>query len=455
MHLSLPKSLFTHLGVTDSDHRLPNRVQELVRQQEERSERLIGWVQLGLISIFGLLYLLSPKPSDTLTAEFQPVPVALGLYLTFTIIRISLSYTRFLPGWLLVLSMIVDMAMLFGLIWSFHLQYEQPPAFYLKIPTFMYVFIFISVRALRFDHRFVLSAGLFAAIGWLFMLGYAFREAGMDGVTRNFVEYLTGNFVLIGAEFDKIFAILLTTGILTYAAWRARMVLISAVRQEAARHEIGRFLSEGVDEAITASEDLVEAGQGVEREAAILMVDIRGFTQYTSGVSPRDVVSVLTEFHARIIPIIRANNGVVDKFLGDGIMATFGAVKPSDSSAANAMRALDDIMVATNEWRKDLDRRQIAASLDVNGAVASGQIIFAALGSESRLELTVIGEAANMAAKLEKHNKVERARAITTRETFESAIAQGFEPRREPEFRPARSVLGVSSALDIVVVCPQ
>jgi len=455
MNFSLPKSLFTHLGVTESDRRLPHRVQEIIRLQEERSEQLIGWVQLGLISTFGLLYLLSPKPTDTLSAEFQPVPVALGLYFIFTITRIWLSYTRYLPGWLLVLSMIVDMAMLFGLIWSFHLQYMQPPAFYLKIPTFMYVFIFIAVRALRFDHRFVLSAGLFAAVGWLLMLGYAFREAGMDGVTRNFVEYLTGNFVLIGAEFDKISAILLTTAILTYAAWRARVILISAVREETARHEIKRFLSEGVDEAITASEDVIEAGQGIEREAAILMVDIRGFTQFSSGVAPREVVSALTDFHAAIIPIVRANNGVVDKFMGDGVMATFGAVTPSDSAAADALRALDAIMDATKMRHGVGDIGQAFAAFDVNGAVASGPIIFAALGSATRLEFTVIGEAANMAAKLEKHNKEEQARAITTLETYRQAVLQGFTPSHETELREGRTVLGVPEMLDIVVMCPK
>ena len=453
MKLTLPKSLYTHLGVTESDSRLPERVRHIIRLQEERSERLIGWVQLALILTFGLLYGLSPKPADTLMAEFQPVPVALGLYFIFTVTRIWLSYTRFLPGWLLVLSMIVDMAMLFGLIWSFHLQYEQPPAFYLKIPTFMYVFIFIAVRALRFDHRFVLSAGLFAATGWLLMLGYAFQEAGMDGVTRNFVEYLTGNYVLIGAEFDKIFAILLTTGILTYAAWRARVVLISAVREESARLEIRRFLSEGVDEAITASEDLIEAGQGVERDAAILIVDIRGFTQYSTGVPPREVVSVLTDFHASIIPIIQAYNGVVDKFLGDGIMATFGAVTPSDTAAADALRALEAIMAATERRRPDAARGHRPAPLDVNGAVVSGPIIFAALGSDSRLELTVIGEAANMAAKLEKHNKVEQTRAITTLETYNQAKSEGFSPNEDFERRKNREVLGVPNPLDIVVIC--
>ncbi|MEM8813400.1 MAG: adenylate/guanylate cyclase domain-containing protein [Pseudomonadota bacterium] len=452
MTVHVPKSLVTHLGVTDAARNLPVRVQNIIRAQEERSEKLIGWVQLALISTFGLLYLLSPKPADTILASFQPVPFALALYFLFTITRIWLSYRLYMPGWLLVLSMIVDMAMLFGLIWSFHVQYEQPPAFYLKIPTFLYVFLFIALRALRFDHRFVLSAGLFAATGWLLMLGYALNEAGMKGVTRNFVEYLTGNYILIGAEFDKIFAILATTTILTYAAWRARVVLIASVREEAAHHEIKRFLSEGVDEAITGSEAIVEAGQGVERDAAILMVDIRGFTQFSSRVSPREVVTLLTSFHGKIIPLIRENNGVVDKFLGDGVMATFGAVKPSETAAADALRALGAIMDAADEWRAELERDDLPSTFEVNGAVASGPIIFAALGAATRMEFTVIGEAANMAAKLEKHNKAEGVKALTDNATYSAAVGQGFTAVHPVEERRKRMVAGAPEPIDLVVL---
>lgn len=454
MRRLLPRSLFTNLGVVESGSRLPHRVLEIIRRQEERSEQLIGWVQLALISTFGLLYLVSPKPTDTAMTAFQPVPVAIGLYLAFTLLRLALAYTRYLPGWLLVLSMIIDMVMLFGLIWSFHIQYEQPPAFYLKVPTFMYVFIFIAMRALRFDHRFVLSVGIFAALGWLAMLAYAFNDAGMDRVTRNFVEYLTGNYVLIGAEFDKIFAILVTTAILTFAAWRGRRMLVAAVREETARHEIRRFLSEGVDEAITESADVVEAGAAAERNAAILMVDIRGFTALSARLDPRTVVSMLTAFHAAILPVIAEHHGVVDKFLGDGVMATFGAVRPSTTAAADALTALDRLMVAADGWRTDLLARSPPIELDVNGAVAAGSIVFAALGSGARLEFTVIGEAANMAAKLEKHNKAERVRAITNAETFELAVAQGFSPLRAVEHRRGRRVAGAPVPVDIVVLCP-
>ncbi|MHA4875171.1 hypothetical protein, partial [Enterococcus faecium] len=79
-----------------------------------------------------------------------PVPLALAIYAAFSLGRLILAYHDALPRWILALSVIADMALLLGLIWSFHRQYGQPPAFYLKSPTLLYVFIFIALRALRF-----------------------------------------------------------------------------------------------------------------------------------------------------------------------------------------------------------------------------------------------------------------------------------------------------------------
>ncbi|MFP3386859.1 adenylate/guanylate cyclase domain-containing protein, partial [Tritonibacter sp. SIMBA_163] len=78
-------------------------------------------------------------------------------------------------------------------------------SFYLKAPTLLYVFIFIALRALRFEARFVLAAGLTAAAGWALLVLYVVTVNPEDPmITRNYVTYLTANSVLLGAEFDKI-----------------------------------------------------------------------------------------------------------------------------------------------------------------------------------------------------------------------------------------------------------
>src|SRR5690606_1157927 len=135
---------------------------------------------------------------------------------------LALAHRGHLASWLLYVSVVVDMALLLGLIWSFHLQYGQPPSFYLKAPTLLYVFIFIALRALRFEARFVIVSCLVAAIGWGFMIAYVvLSESGNPMTTRNYVTYLTSNSILLGAEFDKIISILVVTGVLAVAIYRA------------------------------------------------------------------------------------------------------------------------------------------------------------------------------------------------------------------------------------------
>jgi adenylate cyclase len=88
----------------------------------------------------------------------------------------------------------------------------------------------------------------------------------------------------------------------------------------------------------------------------------------------------------------------------------------------------------------------------VGAAIATGPVMFGAIGDESRLEYTVIGDPVNLAAKLEKHTKVERVRALCPIDCWRLALAQGYAPRSSPEPRPRSRVDGVDAPLDLVVL---
>ncbi|MEM6761885.1 MAG: adenylate/guanylate cyclase domain-containing protein [Pseudomonadota bacterium] len=450
--ISLPKSLFRHLGTMETDDaRMPARVTSLVVAEEERSERMIGWVQLVVIALFAGLYAFTPRPSDAMDAMFEPVPMVLSAYAAFTVARIIAAYRGYLPGWLLVTSMIADVALLYAVIWTFHIAYAQPPAFYLKAPTFAYIFVFIAIRALRFDPRFVISQGLFAAVGWIFMVLYVVEESGTDVITRSFTEYLTQNLVLIGAELDKVFTILLCTAVLSMALYRARLTLLTAVREGAARRDMRRYFGAGVADAITSSEDEGAPGQATERDAAIVMLDLRGFSRFAGNHPAEDVVATLTRYHSLVVPIIERHGGVIDKFLGDGVMATFGALKPSGSAAADALNALSDVAAVAPQWDAFLQNAGYEP-VHINGAAVAGRVVTATLGNDERLEFTVIGRAANLAAMLEKHNKVMGTVALTDTATYERAREEGFVGRKGADPEPLGASQCAGMTVDLVKV---
>lgn len=430
---------------------LPERVRTSIGRQQAQSEILVGWVQLGVVCVFGTLYSLSPKTFGTDVA-ITPVPWALTAYLAFTGVRLLLGYRNALTRWFLTLSVIVDMALLMGLIWSFHIQYEQPTAFVLKAPTLLYVFIFIALRALRFDAFFVLLAGSTAAVGWLFMVGMSVAE-GTDGITRDFVLYMTSTQILLGAEFDKIVSILVVTAILALAIVRARRLLVRSVTEGAAAEDLSRFFSPEVANQITKAEQRIEPGQGELVDAAVLFCDIRGFTQLASELSPDALMTLLAEYEARMGKTIQGRGGSIDKYLGDGIMATFGAASRSETWAADALSAVDELVAVTEAWQED--RRAVGARpLEIGFAVATGPVIFGAVGDPKRLEYTVIGDAVNLAAKLEKHNKAAGVVALTTEQAYGTARAQGYVSPRQRHVLEKAAVGGVEQPMNLVILAP-
>ena len=435
-----------------SEKVLQQRVLDAISEQQNAGERLVGWFQLAVVILFGLLYFVSPKgfSSDTV---FEPVPWFLSVYFVLTIIRLLLSYRRRLPSPLLYASVIVDMGLLLGMIWIFHLQYQQSPAFYLKSPTLLYVFIFIALRALRFEARYVVTAGLFAAVGWVLLAVYAiFSSDNNLAITRDYVHYMKSNSILVGAEFDKVITILTVTAILTVAITRARRLLIKAVTERAAVHDLSRFFSPEIAEQITTAEQQITVGQGHKRNAAILMTDIRGFTSLAATTPPDILMQMLAEYQSRLVPIIQQHGGAIDKFMGDGIMATFGAVASNPEYAADALRALEDILIEAESWQSKGGNNKRIKACRVGAAVAEGPVIVGAVGDDTRMEYTVIGDAVNIAAKLEKHTKKENARALCTADMLNKAVEQGFRPTIQTQQLNSRMVEGLTQPLDIVAL---
>lgn len=429
---------------------LPRRVQIAIRRQQDRSEILIGWIQLLIVVTFGVLWAIAPKPINP-DIEFQPVPFAIGGYLAFTLVRLWLAHRGALRPWFLALSVIADMALLMITIWSFHIQYMQPATFYLKAPTLLYVFIFIALRALRFEARYVILAGVAASAGWLALVAYASRSPGGMPPTRDYVYYMTHNALLLGAEFDKIMSILTVTAVIALAITIARGLTVEAAARGAEARELSRFFDADVAREITGSDTEITAGEGKKRNAAIVMIDVRGFSTLAARVPGDALVELLGEYQARVVPVIRAHGGAIDKFLGDGIMATFGAARASDTHCADALRCVTAVLEETDAWAAEC-RASGKPVLNVGAAVAVGDVVFGAVGSGDRLELTVIGDAVNLAAKLEKHNKTENSRALCFADVYQRACAQGYVGTPAPERRPARAIEGVAAPRDIVVL---
>ena len=410
-----------------SHERLPQRVLASIAHNDRDSEVLVRLTQFVIFATWGLFYALAPKPESMFASQ---VPVVIALYLAVTLALMWVGARRKLPDWTIYASIAVDMALLAGLVWSFHRQYAQPPAFYLKDPAMLNFLLLIAVRALRFEARYVVAAGAMAAFSWIGLVAYAIFGAESWPLTRDYVAWVTdGNRVLIGVEMARVISIVMFTAVLALAMRRANAFLVNALAEANAADELSRFFPDAVARKVRDADHEIRPGEGDRRDVAILNVDIRGFTELSSTMAPGWTVSLLSEYQSLVIPVIREHRGLIDKFMGDGIMATFGTTEDhTPTFAADALRALDAVLEKVDA-AVAADPDGDLAKLDVNYAVVAGPVVFGTVGDEDRLEYTVIGPSVNLSAKLEKHNKVLGTRALTDRATWEKALEQGYEPK--------------------------
>jgi adenylate cyclase len=196
------------------------------------------------------------------------------------------------------------------------------------------------------------------------------------------------------------------------------------VKEELARAKYRRFMPAHVVDEILANPDEVMLG-GANCCVTVLFSDIRGFTSMSEQLNPEIVVQILNEYFADMTPIVFNNRGLLDKFMGDGMMALFGVPYPTDDAAADAVSAaiaMQRGMAALNEDLKTLGLSEIAIGIGIN----TGTVTVGYIGSRERTDYTAIGDAVNLAARLEK--RAESGQIIISRSTLD-AIGARFPVR--------------------------
>jgi adenylate cyclase len=405
-----------------AQRQLPERVRAAIARQQVNAEILIGWTQFALVLFFLALYTIAPKPADG--TLFHPVPWVLSAFLLFTLVRLTLAHRRIIATWFLAGSVVADIGLLLLLIWSFHIQYAQPAAFYLTAPTLLYVFLFIALRTLRFDPTYVIIAGVSAAVGWAVLVVLAATEPSlMPLITRDYILYLTSNRVLIGAEVDKTLCILIVTAVLAVAIIRARRLLMQAVADATVAHDLTRFVAPEVASQIAASERAIEPGDGEVLTASVLFCDIEGFSTISERLSPDELMQTLNEYFAAVSEVVDRYDGVLIAYQGDAMLIGFNTVRPDPDHAAHALSTAIGI-------QEMVDRRRFGDGLMLKTrcGINTGRLVAGAVGTPERLLFTVYGDEVNIAARLEQLNKSFGTYILATEQTLAGA-GRGFACR--------------------------
>jgi adenylate cyclase len=170
-------------------------------------------------------------------------------------------------------------------------------------------------------------------------------------------------------------------------------------REEVARANYSRFMPEYVVKQLLEDPDSFKLG-GVNETITVLFADIRGFTALSEHAAPEKVVRLLNQYFSAMSEIIFDFGGTLDKYIGDGLMALFGAPKPTPADAANALKAAVAMQKKLSDMRSGPDGAEFG-KVAVGIGLHTGVATIGYIGSERRSEYTAIGDTVNLSARLE------------------------------------------------------
>ena len=201
----------------------------------------------------------------------------------------------------------------------------------------------------------------------------------------------------------------------------AYQYLIEGREKRKMKRLFGQYVSRDVYEQLVTHPELARLG-GQRREMTVLFSDIRGFTMVTEQGRPEEIVGMLNEYFTRMVEVVFRHRGTVDKFVGDMVMALFGAPlddpQHADHAVAAALDMIEELSRLNERWRAE--GRII--ELDIGIGINTGPMIAGNIGSEQIMSYTVIGDAVNLGSRLESLNKQHGTRIIISDATRQALI---------------------------------
>ena len=307
-----------------------------------------------------------------------------------------------------------------------------PNGFGFRWHTFDYLFLVLAFATLAYSWRTVWTIGVVVAVVWLGAVLavdlYGLRVPGLTGNAAAmaarmgdpaFAPFMDLNDVQWGLRVQEVVVFLIVAAALTLKGWRSNQMLYRQARAAAERENLSRYFAPTMVEKLASQPATLSQPQTLE--IAVLFADLVGFTERAETASEAAVVADLRRYYGVIERAVFDHGGTLDKYLGDGVMATFGTPEPEPGDAARAFLAAHAIVAGVDA---------LGIGLQVSVGVHFGRATVGDVGPARRLEFAVIGDTVNVASRLEASSRDMGARIVVSDALLTRARADGIDEAR-------------------------
>jgi adenylate cyclase len=377
---------------------MQTHIKRVFRDLERDTERISAGLRMIVVLALGVLLLTtdSPDPHNLLT-------VALGAYFGVAVLAVGFAYFRFFRPWLPWLFVTLDVAVLWLIIAVPGRSMGMAPVAILALPAAALVFVILAHAAMRYRPALVVYAtSLFIGV-WIVTLVFFGNEDMRMPAHRGQMWHAMAtdwSWHATVQEVTRALMIVLVALILVVTVTRTKHRVLQSIIAAHQAANLSRFMPENLLDKLS-QEDLESIRKSKRQNAAVMFTDIRGFSTLSENTDPAELGQFLGEFRSRLSGPVSTHHGMIDKFIGDAIMAVFGVPQPGDNDGRNALNAALGIIAELDQWNKER-RAQNQDFVSVGIGVHFGPVVAGALGDASRLEYTVIGDTVNVAERLEK-----------------------------------------------------
>jgi adenylate cyclase len=284
---------------------------------------------------------------------------------------------------------------------------DWPVATQFHIGNFIYFFVLLAGATMAYSWRTMVAFGVWTAGLYSTAILWAWFQTTDPAMTERIKAAIGGDIRLLAIidpssinlpmRIVEMLVFLIVAVTLALAARRSNNLLLSHASLERERTNLARYFSPTVVQELSKNDEPLK--QVRTQNVAVLFVDIVGFTAYADGKDPAEVISTLREFHGLMEHQVFQHAGTLDKYLGDGLMATFGTPFSGVSDAWNALKCAQAMIATVADFNREREQRG-QPPIRAGFGLHYGSVVLGDIGAH-RLEFAVIGSTVNAASRLE------------------------------------------------------